>query len=97
MAEAEGDGEPLALVMIDIDHFKQVNDVHGHPVGDEVLLEVAKLVVNRTLRKGSRLPVTGVRSSRSFCPGIQQKKPWVSPRGSAKISKQPPSAARSSE
>ena len=53
VAEAEGDGEPLALVMIDIDHFKQVNDVHGHPVGDEVLLEVAKLVVNRTLRKGS--------------------------------------------
>ena len=53
VAEAERDGEPLALVMIDIDHFKKVNDVHGHPVGDEVLLDVAKLVVNRTVRKGS--------------------------------------------
>lgn len=51
--EAERDGEPFALVMIDIDHFKKVNDVHGHPVGDEVLLEVAKLVVNRTVRKGA--------------------------------------------
>lgn len=51
--EAERDGEPFALVMIDIDHFKRVNDVHGHPVGDEVLLEVAKLVVNRVVRKGS--------------------------------------------
>ena len=53
VAEAERDGEPFALVMIDIDHFKQVNDVHGHPVGDEVLLELAKLVVNRTVRKGA--------------------------------------------
>ena len=41
VAEAERDGEPFALVMIDIDHFKQVNNVHGHPVGDEVLLELA--------------------------------------------------------
>ncbi|GMR24456.1 MAG: hypothetical protein BMS9Abin37_3003 [Acidobacteriota bacterium] len=53
VAEAESDGEPFALVMIDIDHFKKVNDEHGHPVGDEVLLEVAKLVVNRAVRKGA--------------------------------------------
>ncbi len=53
VAEAERDGESFALVMIDLDHFKQVNDVHGHPVGDEVLLEVAKLVVNRAVRKGT--------------------------------------------
>jgi len=53
VAEAEHDGEPFALVMIDIDHFKKVNDVHGHPVGDEVLLEVAKLVVHRAVRKGA--------------------------------------------
>ena len=30
----------LALVMIDIDHFKQVNDHHGHPAGDAVLVEL---------------------------------------------------------
>ena len=52
VVESKRNGEPLALVMIDIDHFKQVNDVHGHPVGDEVLVEVAKLVVNRALNKG---------------------------------------------
>ncbi|HUG85297.1 MAG TPA: diguanylate cyclase [Euzebya sp.] len=34
-------GRPLAAAMIDIDHFKQVNDTHGHAVGDEVIREVA--------------------------------------------------------
>lgn len=36
---------PLSLLMIDIDDFKKVNDTFGHPVGDEVLVQVGKILL----------------------------------------------------
>jgi len=42
---------PLAAIMFDLDHFKQVNDAHGHVIGDRVLEETAAHC-NRQLRKG---------------------------------------------
>lgn len=41
---------PITLVMFDLDHFKLVNDIHGHDVGDRVLRDVAD-VIRRTLRR----------------------------------------------
>jgi diguanylate cyclase (GGDEF)-like protein len=38
------DNEPLALLLIDLDHFKAVNDLHGHHTGDEVIRRVSRLL-----------------------------------------------------
>ena len=45
-AGAEPGGFAGALLMIDIDHFKQINDGHGHAVGDQVLAEVARRIAS---------------------------------------------------
>lgn len=37
-------GTPLSILMLDVDHFKSVNDTHGHPVGDAVLRSLGKLL-----------------------------------------------------
>lgn len=47
-------GSPLGVVMLDIDHFKQVNDTYGHLVGDRVLIQTARLV-RTVMREGDIL------------------------------------------
>ena len=50
------DGQLFCVLMIDLDHFKQVNDRSGHPAGDAVLSEVSRI-----LRNSIRLPDSGYR------------------------------------
>jgi diguanylate cyclase (GGDEF)-like protein len=42
--ESERSGEPFSLCVVDVDNFKHVNDVYGHPVGDEVLVLIGEML-----------------------------------------------------
>jgi diguanylate cyclase (GGDEF)-like protein len=54
MARSRRDGTTGALLMMDLDNFKSVNDTHGHPAGDRLIQEVAKVLRRRT-REGDVL------------------------------------------
>ncbi|WP_298403694.1 response regulator [uncultured Chloroflexus sp.] len=82
-ARAERLQQPLAIVMIDIDHFKRVNDRYGHIIGDQVLRSFARLLHQR-LRKSDligrhggeefliALPNTSVIEARTLIDGIRE-------------------------
>jgi len=44
ISETERSGEPFSLCLVDVDNFKHVNDVYGHPVGDDVLALIAEML-----------------------------------------------------
>jgi diguanylate cyclase (GGDEF)-like protein len=50
ISRANRSRDPLCLLFVDLDHFKSINDRHGHPAGDRVLREVAQ-ALRETLRK----------------------------------------------
>jgi diguanylate cyclase len=54
VAQADRDHYPISLVMIDIDHFKVVNDTHGHKAGDVMLVALSNLLRNQ-VRKGDTI------------------------------------------
>jgi diguanylate cyclase (GGDEF)-like protein len=50
LERSERTQQPVSMLLCDVDHFKHVNDTYGHPVGDEVLRQVAR-VLQQAVRK----------------------------------------------
>lgn len=51
LARSRRHGTPLSVLLVDVDHFKSVNDRYGHPAGDQVLVQLAR-VMSRVVRVG---------------------------------------------
>ncbi|WP_412536895.1 GGDEF domain-containing protein [Marinobacter sp. MIT932201] len=68
-ANAERTGLPYALVLLDIDHFKRINDEYGHGVGDDVLTDLVALLRQNT-RKSDQLFRYGGEEFVLLLPGV---------------------------
>ena len=69
-------GEPLVLLLIDVDHFKAINDAYSHSVGDRALLEVARILRAHCRARGRPGPLCGRRVHR-----VPARRPDGGPRG----------------
>jgi hypothetical protein len=90
VARARRSGGALAVVVLDVDHFKRVNDTHGHAAGDVALAEVAARS-QRALRAEDLLAASAARSWRR----CSQGPPWP-PRRRWRSGSATPSATRPS-
>jgi diguanylate cyclase (GGDEF)-like protein len=69
-ATAGSHGEPVSLVLIDLDHFKRLNDSQGHQDGDEALRAVAALLAERTDSRGGLAARFGGEEFAWLLPGV---------------------------
>jgi diguanylate cyclase (GGDEF)-like protein len=69
-AMAGEQGEPVSLVLIDLDHFKRLNDSQGHQDGDEALRAVATLLAERTETRGGLAARFGGEEFAWLLPGL---------------------------
>jgi diguanylate cyclase (GGDEF)-like protein/PAS domain S-box-containing protein len=76
MANAIRHGRSLAVAILDLDHFKQINDLYGHPVGDRALRETAARL-ERVLRKGDLLARVGGEEFAWILPEVHSHGAWA--------------------
>ena len=65
---ARRSGRPLSIIVCDFDHFKAINDLHGHNVGDAVLRIGAGVLAAAGASRPTSSPASGATSSRSSAP-----------------------------
>ncbi|MCD1634275.1 diguanylate cyclase [Martelella mediterranea] len=70
IAVSKESGEPFSLLMIDVDHFKQFNDTHGHLAGDDALRQVAA-TIELTARENDRAYRYGGEEFAMILPGLR--------------------------
>lgn len=73
LAAAGRQNTPLSFAMIDMDHFKSINDNYGHPVGDQVLLALAR-VLRQRLRHSDMVGRYGGEEFVAILPGVSADK-----------------------
>ncbi|UYB50512.1 diguanylate cyclase [Xanthomonas sp. AM6] len=69
MQRSQAERQPLAVAMIDLDHFKRINDAHGHLTGDAVLVKVARRL-NANLRGSDLIGRYGGEELLGVLPGL---------------------------
>jgi diguanylate cyclase (GGDEF)-like protein len=76
LARATREPQPFSILMADLDHFKEVNDLHGHLVGDEVLREAARRM-KATMRCYDSLGRYGGEEFLAVLPGCDGCGAWM--------------------
>ncbi len=72
VAREDRQGGRLALILLDLDHFKKLNDTYGHPAGDEALRATAR-VLTQHLRKGDQAARYGGEEFVVILPGTEEE------------------------